>query len=34
MAGDVESQLIERVKKNPYYALQTDENTDVANDGQ
>jgi hypothetical protein len=30
MARDVESQLIERVKKSPYYALQTDETTDVA----
>jgi hypothetical protein len=29
MAGDVESQLIERVKKRPYYALQIDETTDV-----
>jgi hypothetical protein len=34
MAGDVESQLIERVEKSPYYALQTDETTDVSNDAQ
>jgi hypothetical protein len=32
MAGNVESQLIERVKKSPYYALQIDEATDVIND--
>jgi hypothetical protein len=29
MAGTVESQLIERIKHSPYYALQTDEITDV-----
>jgi hypothetical protein len=34
MAGDVESQLIERVEMGPYYALQIDETTDVANDAQ
>jgi hypothetical protein len=32
MAGNVESQLIERAKKSPYYALQIDETTDVTND--
>jgi hypothetical protein len=32
MAGNVESQLIERVKKGPYYALQIDETADIAND--
>jgi hypothetical protein len=32
MAGNVESQLIEKVKKSLYYALQTDETTDVTND--
>jgi hypothetical protein len=32
MAGNVESQLIERVKKGPYYALQIDETTDITND--
>jgi hypothetical protein len=31
MAGNVESQLIEKVKKSPYYALQIDETTDVTN---
>jgi hypothetical protein len=31
MAGNVESQLIERVKKSPYYALQIDETTHVTN---
>jgi hypothetical protein len=34
MAGDVESQLNERVEKSHYYALQTDETTDAANDAQ
>jgi hypothetical protein len=32
MAGNVESQLIERIKQSPYYALQIDETTDVTND--
>jgi hypothetical protein len=32
MAGNVESQLIKRVKKSPYYALQIDETTHVTND--
>jgi hypothetical protein len=31
MTGNAESQLIERVKKSPYYALQIDETTDVTN---
>jgi hypothetical protein len=31
MAGEVESQLIESVKKIPYYALQIEETADVAN---
>jgi hypothetical protein len=34
MAGDVESQLIARVEKSPYCALQIDETTDVASDAQ
>jgi hypothetical protein len=34
VAGDIEYQLIERVAKIPYYALQINETTDAANDAQ
>jgi hypothetical protein len=32
MAGYVESQLFERVKKSPYYTLQINETTDITYD--
>jgi hypothetical protein len=32
MAGNVEYQLFERVKKSAYYTLQINETTDVTND--
>jgi hypothetical protein len=34
MADNVKSQLIERVKASPYYALQIDQTTDVAYEAQ
>lgn len=31
MSHDIETQLAEKIKKSPYFALQCDESTDVAN---
>ncbi len=34
MSNDIREQLIEFVKKSPYYALQLDESTDIAGQAQ